>query len=67
MSALWGFRYGEKLIPAGEEKNYRRTCSDTVFGLTRDEVLAKDPGSDGPVDYYSLYAGYYGRHNLHYE
>jgi len=73
-SVLWGFRYGEDLVPAKEEKEYRLAAvaaadaaKKNFFGLTRDGVFAKSPGTGDPsaepggkpVDYFDLYRNYY--------
>jgi len=77
-SVLWGFRYGENIVPAKDEKQFRLAAVTSVdsavadvkptgknlFGLTRDGVFAKSPGSGGdpagsPVDYFELYRRYY--------
>jgi len=76
-SVLWGFRYGENFVPAKEEKQYRQTvlaaetaadaARKNLFGLTRDGILAKSPGTGEPsaepagkpVDYFELYRSYY--------
>ena len=60
-SVLWGFRYGEKLVPFKDEKEYRHSVCNgkNCFGLTRDGVLAKKPNTGEPVDYFELYTSYY--------
>jgi len=71
---LWGFRYGGDFVPAKDEKQYRQTilaatgaAGKNLFGLTRDEIFAKSPGTGDlsgepagkPVDYFDLYRSYY--------
>jgi hypothetical protein len=65
---LWGFKYGNDLVPAKEEKAYRlsRANGNSIFGIERSGVLAKDP-ADSYIDYFSLLGTYYSRQNLHYE
>jgi radical SAM-linked protein len=59
-SLLWGFRYGDTLVPAREDKAYRTSRQEgTLFGLVRDGILAKPPDADGPEDYFCLYQQLY--------
>jgi radical SAM superfamily enzyme YgiQ (UPF0313 family) len=78
-SLLWGFRYGDSLVPAGEEKTFRQalTKGATLYGLVRDAVYARAPGTGEAADYFDVYNALYSnpvnptiensRQNQHYE
>ncbi|MDR2181516.1 MAG: TIGR03960 family B12-binding radical SAM protein [Treponema sp.] len=53
-SLLWGFRYGGDYVAFKDDKEYR--SSRAVYGLYRDEVLAKRPDDQGAcTGYFSAY------------
>ncbi|MDR2211072.1 MAG: TIGR03936 family radical SAM-associated protein [Spirochaetaceae bacterium] len=60
---LWGSIYGGRHIPAGEEKEYRSALGrgKNIFGLVRDGVLAADPDTGMPLDYFDVYRKYYAQ------
>ncbi|MDR0600698.1 MAG: TIGR03936 family radical SAM-associated protein [Treponema sp.] len=62
-SLLWGFRYPEDLVPAAEDRVRRAAFNGGgLFGLVREAVLARAPGSAEPIlpeDYFLLYRRLY--------
>jgi len=62
-SVLWGFTYGQDLVAAKDEKQYRLehlAPDGSIYGLERNTVLAKNPEGN-PVSYFDLYKQYYGK------
>ncbi|MDR2767291.1 MAG: TIGR03936 family radical SAM-associated protein [Treponema sp.] len=57
-SLLWGFRYRGEYVAFRDDKEYR--SSRAVYGLQRDEVLAKHPGDQ------SAHTGYFGAYDFLY-
>ncbi|MDR1306597.1 MAG: TIGR03936 family radical SAM-associated protein [Treponema sp.] len=75
-SLLWGFRYGDSVVAAGEEKTFRSAITNgaTLYGLVRDAVYARNPGTGEAADYFDVYNALYetsppgnSRQNQHYE
>lgn len=60
-SLLWGFLYNGNRIPAKEEKTYRLSVKKgkTIFGITRNGMLAKNPFTGEIEDYFELYQKLY--------
>jgi radical SAM-linked protein len=60
-SLLWGFRYGESIVPFKEEKNFRlAACKEkTLFELTRDGMMAANPQTGKAEDYFDVYRALY--------
>ena len=60
-SLLWGFKYYGLFIPAKEEKKHRISLQnkDTIYGIIREGVLAKNIENGEPEDYFSVYQKLY--------
>ena len=62
-SLLWGFCYGNTDVPAKEEKSFRLNiiAGKNIFGLIRSGVLARNPNTGEPEDYFELYGKLYNQ------
>ncbi|MDR1143800.1 MAG: TIGR03936 family radical SAM-associated protein [Spirochaetaceae bacterium] len=64
-SLLWGFRYGDSVVAAGEEKTFRSAITNgaTLYGLVRDAVYARNPETGEAADYFDVYNALYTKNN----
>ena len=63
-SLLWGYNYYGSIIPVKDEKKHRQELQGqkNIYGIVRDGVLAKNPDTGEPEDYFKVYQRLYPAH-----